>query len=402
MIPRFRLHLSFSELARAAIRSPSDSIEVLEATFKSVYGFSEAVWFPFARTAVRAYLDTLAARGDVVLSPFNCVALGQGVASSGRKLFYVDTSGQDFNQDTTQFRAALNRKEAACGVAVPLWGSDWDAELTAGVEKPILYDFALRGLANDKFPHLKNTDGVVYSLGWGKPLSAFRGAMLCGNSLKQAISWRDYRDQRLTQGNGLRIWLEAAALWASGHPSVFGMALSFAERKSWAKGILGRDAGTRELGARYFTVPPAWTFSLGVQRLAERETMRAQRKQQVIRYRELLEGLPLKLPEGDYLSHYAIRTSGRNALHDFLKTKGFFTSHQLFARLLSDYEPFRGPSWRPLENAQKLVSETLHLPLFHGLKEESQNRISSLIKVWCAGQKQEGGNYVAEALWRRV
>ena len=127
MIPRYRPPISLKDIAGilASPSSPLDALGELERAFCRAYGFAESVWFPYGRVAVRAFLECLdappGAKG-AALGAFNCVALGNGVASAGWKLRFVDAEAGGFNQDPDEFDERLAQKDVSCGILVSQWG----------------------------------------------------------------------------------------------------------------------------------------------------------------------------------------------------------------------------------------------------------------------------------------
>lgn len=379
MVPRFRPRLRWSDIARS-VWGEGCGFSELESQFARSFGFAHAVWFPYARVAVQAYLEELPRRGQVVLSAFNCTALGAAVVAAGQTPAYVDTQSGGYAEDPTRFAEALGASSTVAGIAVAPWGIPAHSYDCA---KPILYDYAL-GTLQPRPRGLKSGDGVVYSLGWGKPLSAYRGGMLCTDETSLATQWRARRDLALvdaTPKQNARDVLRLVALRLGFDPLFFGFAAQWAARTPLARALLGTESIGMPADSQAALSPRLWV--LAKRRLGERARLRALRLEQVRTYDALLRNLPEArgaLPPLEPLSHYPLLWEGRDELHTWLARHGIFTSSGLFDRLLCDYAPLRGVTLGGLENARTLTQKTLHLPLFFDLSAQDQERIARYIR----------------------
>lgn len=381
MIPRFRPSITAGDL-RTFFTPGSDELSLLEIHFAKLYGYHRAVWFPYARVAVQCFLEGTGVRHrQVALSPFNCSAIGHAVVRSGAVPLYVDTETKGFNQNLEQFESALREDSVATGILVSLWG------IPAGCDgsrfrfsKPILHDYALRGLDFAR-PHLGDGDGAVYSLGWGKPVSGLRGGMLCSDDVEQADKWRSWRASFLLPPRSLADFKLAASLYAAFLPGVFG-AVAFANKNfGWGRKL----SGNHSVGEDVF--PFDWNrkissplIRLAVSQLNQTEDLAGRRASQIKKFVELMApsvssiDLPPPVP---WLSHFPVRTMQKAALHRFLARSGIFSSDRLFDRLLCDYPQLAGKVFQPLTNATILTKTTLHLPLFHQLSDAQIEMIAT-------------------------
>ncbi len=379
MLPRFRPQVSLRDVGAALGRRAPDPRR-LEKEFAAAMGFEHAVYFPQGRTGVAAFLDTLPSKGQVVLSPFNCTALGAAIGASGNQPYYVDTEADGFAEDPVAFRSALQTSRVIAGIAVAAWGSRAH-EYT--IETPILYDYALGGLESYR-PPLRPGQAVLYSTGWGKPLSAYRGGFLCSDDGAAADRWRAWRGAYCRFRPSAKDGVKLGALRVGSHPLVFDWAREWAAKMPWAQGLLGKD-GT-QLGDEAYRIPTAGVLESIRRRLRIRHALRTERMTQMRRYSGLLR--PLQ-PEGVLLpvahaplSHYPLRLNDPKSLQHWLLGRGIFSSTDLFGRLLCDFEAYQGECFIEPVRARALCSRTLHLPLYFGLSEDQQERVARAIVQW--------------------
>lgn len=343
-------------------------------------GFAHAVYFPKGRTGVAAFLDTLPGKGQVVLSPFNCTALGAAIGASGNQPFYVDTEADGFAEDPVAFRAAMETSRVVAGIAVAAWGA---RPHEYPIDAPVLYDYALGGLEPYR-PPLRPGHAVLYSTGWGKPLSAYRGGFLCTDDGVAAERWRAWRSAYCRFRPSAKDGAKLVALVAGTHPLVFDWAREWGAKTPWALSLLGKEG--MQLGEDAYRIPAAGVLESIRRRLRVRHALRTERMTQVLRYSELLR--PLQ-PEGvllpathSPLSHYPLRLSDPKSLQHWLIGRGIFSSIDLFSRLLCDYEAYQGECFIEPVRARSLCDRTLHLPLYFGLSENQQERIARAIVQW--------------------
>lgn len=378
MLPRFRPSFAVRELVSSFLgRGPS--LPELENEFAQDFGYGYAVWFPMGRIAVQAFLESLRAREpEVVVSAFNCVALGNAVVNARKSPLYVDTGPDSFNQDLSQFGDALAENSVAAGILVSQWGippGTFD-----GGRKAILHDFALRALDRST-PLLKERDAVLYSLGWGKPFSSAGGAFLCTHEVGRAAMWSRWRDERLQLANGLKDFLNLFAFRAATSPRLF----TFSEKLGHTAlaGHLRGIGATRspELARSQFRGISSGVALLTLEALFRYDDVKEERVRQIQFYLDSLGELTLKglrlPPAVPHLSHFPVLSEEREFLHERLREKGVFSSKQLFDRLLEDYPWLKGRRFAELTNARALCRKTLHLPLFPRLTEEEQNRVAT-------------------------
>jgi hypothetical protein len=391
VIPRFRPALSFADLALlgAAATAP---VERMQEEFAARYGFAHAVWLPYGRVAVVCYLESLGAPGKAVLSPFNCVALGNGILRAGFTPLYVDAENGGFNQDVQRFSSAL--EDAQAGVVVPLWGLSSPLEQSGPHRRPVLYDFALRGLDPLK-PQLGPQDGVLYSLGWGKPVNGLGGAMLCGDDGASAARWRRWQRENLRERPRRKPALAAAMRAVAFQPLVFGAAAYLFERWEVGSALLGHADREKLLPADWCSLPSAAQQRRMLLSLRSLDALRSERRAQVGAYQEGLRDAPgIALPPDEpHLSHFALRAADRDRIAQSMRRHGIFCSTRLFDRLLCDYPWLEGESADELRNARRLTRETLHLPLYHGLAPRTQRKVIAALAATLGEGAAARGRY---------
>jgi dTDP-4-amino-4,6-dideoxygalactose transaminase len=390
MIPRTRPDVEWSDLWKM-LASPVGRPEIFEHAFTNTYpNLKQVVWFPHARVAVRAYLESLqSARSEVVVSPFNCVALGNAILASGSTPRYVDTEEHGFNQNPSEFLEALNLSSVKAGIVVPMWGDESGISSLSVASKPILYDFAMGGL-NPFTPELNLGDALLYSFNPGKPVMSLQGGMLCGTSEAQVRGWRRWRDIRLNGGNWTNDLWSALKLKMVFHPLLFTPIYEVWKR---LPGGFAQDEGTSSelMPKGWNEIPSRAVFALGAGRFGRLNALRQERSDQIARYLDFLSPLiPMKgdlfqLPNrNSSLSHFPIRSQLRDELHQYLLSKGVFTSTRIYDRLLCDYEWLKGVQSGGLERARGLVRTTLQLPLFTGLSAQDQMLVAEALKSWAS------------------
>jgi dTDP-4-amino-4,6-dideoxygalactose transaminase len=357
----------------------------LEQSFAEHYGYRQAVWFTYGRVAAKAYLETLNSPGQVAVSPFNCVALGNAVVSAGRRPRFVDVAADSFNPDAEAFRQALALPEVGCGMAVSLWGIPMANVAENETPKPILHNYALRSLDATR-PSLKKRDAVLYSLNWGKPVPSLRGGFLCGDDDAQAAQWRLWRDQTMRTTPRRKDFNDALLLTLAFQPALFGATVWLKHRLPVGGRLSGLEGATGKL------LPTNWNhrgtrgiFEMSRRSLGEFQRLVAERADQVSTYHGALRDLAgprLTLPPAvPFLSHYPVRSADKERLARHLGSRGVFVSTQLFEDLLVDYPWLRfdqNPNDFP--QARRLTRTTLHLPLYRGLTRKMQLGIADELR----------------------
>ncbi|MEZ4752292.1 MAG: DegT/DnrJ/EryC1/StrS family aminotransferase [Bdellovibrionota bacterium] len=316
-----------------------------------------------------------------------------GLLSAKVDVNYVDTEPDGFNQDAQLFLSALrvSRSELASwytnGESIPR------SKLT--IPNPILYDKALCDFQNP-VQTLKETDAVLHSFGWGKPLASLRGAALFSNCAAAASKWKSWQTANLLPSRPTQDFVECLALKSAFNPILFGVTQRLAASLPLAKQLSGNTA------AGGTTLPVNWNRQVSEPVLQmlwsqiETQKENSERRREINRrYAELLSAHQafIQLPPLDQaLSHYPIRVVGRDSLHRSLLQRGFFTSTRLFAKLLCDLVPQK-VSKRTFPHARRLAAETLHLPLYPDLAAADQNKIAAAISVWCRQQRKDESCY---------
>jgi dTDP-4-amino-4,6-dideoxygalactose transaminase len=378
MIPRFRPNVDWSEIC-GIFWGKKLCISDFEKAYAEFTGSPEAVWFPSGRLAIMAFLQSADVQGrQVVTAAFNCVALGTAIVRSGWRPLYVDTEVEGYNQNLDEFFEALEHAKASAGILVSQWGMCPEIARLKNRKKPLLYDFAL-ALPMHEFSLPLETDGMLISLGWGKPLGFLGGAMLCTRGKESASKWRAWRDSRLEAS---RPWQEALSLVflkTVFNPTIFQFFHGFYDRLPISRRLSGQVDVNGNLSFPKHTVassPRLLNLSWG--KIQKELAFKRERQAQIETYFTILSEIPeLRLPDRDsVLSHFPIRLKRRDYLRNSLLKLNIFTSDQLFKRLLSDYPALDGEAQSDLRNSRTLTETTLHLPLFVGLNNKTQIRIA--------------------------
>ncbi len=388
MIPRFRSELNLKGALLGLFSNENLSLEEFEAEAARIYGFRHAVYFSYGRQAIRCYLETLSkslnlpTNRGAVLSTFNCVALGNAVVQAGFKPRYVDT-GADFQADRNQFIEAMNESPVSVGIHVSPWGDTADSDVLRSLKKPILHDRCLAALDQNPFELGSERDAAVYSFGWGKPLGYLHGGMLCGNSKSDAAEWKKLQAAYLIKSSSrLTNFKDSLFISAGLHPTLFPLTLKLQE-SSFLSRLTGRDAewdASEPSDACERPDPAVLTHILDKMKRAH--SYRTERADQITTYFSGLEKLDtIKLPPRcTTLSHFPIRIEERGPLKTYLQSQGFFSSDQLFSKLLHQYSHLSGGRTVSFNRAETLARTTLHLPLYFGLRRSAIETITEKIR----------------------
>lgn len=381
MIPRYRPHIGYKHALAAIFSGPGDAGEVERAVCRT-YGYSQAVWFPAARVAAQAFLESVAPQGRVVYSPYNCVALQGAVSRAGWESFFVDVAVGEYNPHPDAIADALSQPENHAAFLVSLWGIPAETagtlDAVLSVAKPVLHDYALRSLDLKPPAVLRPGDAVLYSFNWSKPLTGFGGAVLCGQDAMFARHWRSWRDSRFGVNLSFLRRFDPLLVKVATSPAFFRMASTLSDG-ALASGVAGRLRGTELV---FGSVRPVsrWQVSLVAQELKNVSSLRQLRWEQVQVYaqylREGLDGCFQLPPLVPTLSHFPLLIRGgpsvREALKRRLRRDSIFSSDSLFGALVCAHAA-------SYPNALKLTQEVLHLPLYRGLPHETQQRISKSV-----------------------
>jgi dTDP-4-amino-4,6-dideoxygalactose transaminase len=111
----------------------------------------------------------------------------------------------------------------------------------------------------------------------------------------------------------------------------------------------------------------------------------AQRRRLAARYRERLAGLPVALPppdEGSVWNQFVIRVSSerRASLRDHLDARGIATA--VYYPIPLHLQPalaFLGHRRGDFPNAERAAEESLALPIYPGLTDESLSRVADAL-----------------------
>jgi hypothetical protein len=367
------------------IFSGAGNYQELEEVFRRKYGYAHAVWFPYGRVAMQAFLECVGGtKSEVVVSPFNCVAVGNAILSAGAHPVYVDTEEEGFNQDPRQFASALKGPEVKAGIIVSLWGIPPEVPYdTLPTETPLLHDYALRSLDFRPAP-LRKGDGALYSLNWGKPIPSMRGAFLCTHWEEEAGAWRKWREGKF-RPTSWRDGFSSALLYKMALSNAgFNLSVILAKYPKISGRFTGKDAESadRILPKDWNRIPCQGTLEVGLRLLNSSDELAVERHHQVERYHDALAGFEKLIlpPRISWLSHFPIRTPFRESLRRHLFRCGVFTSDQLYAKQLSDFPWLAGRMLNDLPHANRLAQETLHLPLFSGLSDAEQRVVIDSVR----------------------
>lgn len=133
MIPRFRPPLGWREFAAALDHRGPDDIAAFERAFAAAVGQSEAIAFPYGRTAQLALLNALDVKGREIICPaYTCVVVPHAIHFAGARPLFID-SGADANMDLDAAEAAITERTAAL-IATSIFGNPVDLDRLAALQ----------------------------------------------------------------------------------------------------------------------------------------------------------------------------------------------------------------------------------------------------------------------------
>ena len=222
MLARVRSNLAFRDLLLGAMAGEPRSAALLESAFAERYGFRYAALFPYARSALRTLLEALGWRCQEVLCPaYICAEVPYSVTLSGNRVAFVDSTADHFLPGAREWRAAATG-QSVMAIFTPLFGYPVDRQGESAVRDAapnafILYDEAQSyGVSDRGGLQARDADGVLFSLGLGKMVTALSGGMLLLRDPvlhRRVCELRNSRGVPSSLGHKMRLAATGAMTW---------------------------------------------------------------------------------------------------------------------------------------------------------------------------------------------
>jgi perosamine synthetase len=224
MIPRFKPWLGWAEF-RALFRRNSGAVEHFEREFAKEFGATDAVAFPYGRSALWAFLQAVDVQNsEVVMPAYSCSVVAHAIKLSGNTPSLVDIQLTDYNMDLDQLAQAINENTRAV-VATHLFGYPLDLDRVEGIIAEaearychkiwLIQDCAHSFGASRKGRLVGNSGDVgLYALNISKMMTAVFGGMLTFQDQLLADRVRAWRDVNFRKPSVAKSWLRRLYLLA--------------------------------------------------------------------------------------------------------------------------------------------------------------------------------------------
>ncbi len=379
MIPRFRPSIGLAEFL-ALFRVRRNAVQEFEREFASRMGVSEAVAFPYGRSALWAFLRAVGIRdADIIIPAYTCSVVAHAIALSGNRPKFVDIRLTDYNMDLDALADAIDENTRAIvpthifGYALDMGRVETivrDAESRYGHKIWIIEDCA-HSFGASRDGRLVGTygDTALYGLNISKIITSIFGGMLTFRDEGLAAKIRIWRDAEFQKPGLLKPWLRRLYLLATFvafNERVYGFTWWLQTKTP----LLNRLTKAYHLDDKIHFPPDHLDrmldveASVGLVQLEKYGEIVAQRQRNAAWYDEHLpERDDWTLPpivDGATYSHYVIRTNDRRT---FLEA---CAKHQVELGQLIDYsvpdlDPYKVEEQCP---NSRVASETvINLPL---------------------------------------
>jgi dTDP-4-amino-4,6-dideoxygalactose transaminase len=358
MVDLHRQYLSIKAEIDEAIQSVltaadfimGSAVKEFETDLASYLGAKHAVGCASGTDALQVAMMALGiGRGDeVITSPFTFVATAETVALLGATPVYVDIDARTYNLDVPKIAARISRKTKAI-IPVHLYGQPADLA-------PLLALAAERGL--------KVIEDAAQAIGaryHGRSVGTF-GDIGC-------FSFFPSKNLGAYGDGGAMVTNDAALAERCRMVTVHG------SRKRYQHEILGVNSRLDTLQAAVLKV-----------KLRRLEPWTEARIRIAHRYNEALKGLELVTPHcapgvRHVYNQYSIRTSRRDALAEFLKSKGI--GHAIhYPRPLNLQPAFRHyvPEGTSFPVAEAVAREIISLPIYPEMPDVEIDAVTSAVR----------------------
>ncbi|MGO8914945.1 MAG: DegT/DnrJ/EryC1/StrS family aminotransferase [Stellaceae bacterium] len=391
MLARVRSNLSLNDIWRAALADEPRPAEALEQAFADRFGYPYGVLFPYARSALLGLLQALHWREREVLCPaYICAEVPYAVTLSGNRARLVDSAPDHFLPGSAEWRAAVT-PSSAMAIITPLFGYPVDRDCEGAIRAAapdafILYDAAQSyGAFDSGGLQARNADGMLFSLGLGKMVTALSGGVLLLRDAAIHRAVREFRDAACVPprlAHTLKQAARTAAVW-----------LAFREPALSLVDLLGRRLGMFPTeGGDWLppavpqhpsdgaVLPAALQARIGLRQFANLDGFLAARSR-IAQYYER------RLREEDFRtfghSHrpnwtrYPLAVAAREATAAGLRSEGVQVS--LFLPYSCAQLPVYRDQAERCPNAAIWARSMINLPNWHGLSADQAERIVDIL-----------------------
>lgn len=397
MIPRFKPYLGVAELT-ALFRRNAGAVERFEKAFAKAFGATDAVAFPYGRSALWAFLHAVGVRdAEVVMPAYTCSVVAHAITLSGNRPRFVDIRLSDYNMDLELLPYSINGNTRAI-VATHLFGYPLDldrletivaeAEAQYGNKIWLIQDCAHAFGATWK-GRLVGTSGDVglYALNISKMMTAIFGGMLTFQDAALADRIRAWRDQHFRKAPMAKAFLRRAyliAIYLAFNRFVYGLTWWLQEKTP----LLNRFTKLYHLD-HHIHFPPDYQermldveAAVGLCQLDKYPEIIARRRENAAWFAEHIESkvgwASPPLFEGATYSHFVLRVPDRSRCIAELAQQGIHLGN-LIQYSVPTFGAYREAGFSA-ENSNLASQHTINLPVYAGLREQERMKIASALK----------------------
>ena len=401
MIPRLKPAFDGDELA-AALRQPSGTdVRQFERAFAAKFEVTDAVAFPYGRSALKMFLEAVGLKDAEVIAPsYTCVVVQHAVVLSGNIPVFVDNTMTDYNMDLDQVAAAMTPKTGAI-VATHLFGFPLDivrlraivseAEQRFGHKIWVIQDCAHAfGARWQGRLVCQDGDTGLFGLNISKVVSSIFGGMLTFTDRALADRVRQWRDARLTPASRMKSVLRFAYLGTT-YPAFHQWPYGLVHYLQYRTPVLDRLTKAYHLDAEVRFPPDANEQMLpiearvGLAQLQKYGWMIERRRTHAARYLAALGGVPgwvlPPMPDGATCSHFPIRVPDRQAAVDH------FARHGVHLGEVVEYSVAHLPAYLryaegvDLPNSLYCSQHMINLPVHPQLSDAQCGRVIEIARL---------------------
>lgn len=397
MIPRFKPWLNSREFL-ALFRPNRGSVKKFERRFASVFNATDAVAFPYGRSALWAFLKSTGIENSEVIMPaYTCSVVAHAITLSGNYPTFVDIDLFDFNMDTDLLQAKITIKTRAIVVThlfgYPMnvdgiVGSVREAEARFGHKIWIIQDCAHSFGANfDGRPVGETGDVSIYALNISKIMTSIFGGMLTFHNADLADSvrkWRDIHFSRPSTFKSLKRRIYLLAIYIAFWQPIYTLTNWLQSNTS----LLDYFTKAFHLDDAIHFPPDYLDKMLDVEALVGLEQLKKyaknihQRRENARYYNEMLSSkngnwvLP-PIIDGATYSHYVIRVLDRDHEVRLAKEKGLELGEliQYSVPALASYRD--RSALCPKSNVASIT--TINVPIYPGLTNNQRKKIVEIL-----------------------
>jgi len=397
MIPRFKADIGREEL-RVLLRRNSGAVVRFEQEFAGAFGVTQAVAFPYGRSALWAFLRAVGVRdAEVVMPAYTCSVVAHAISLSSNRPRFVDIRLSDYNMDLDLLAEAINENTRAI-VATHLFGYPLDlervetivaeAQARYGHKIWLVQDCAHSFGARWNGRMVGNSgDVALYAFNVSKMLTTIFGGMLTFRDAALAERVRAWRDAQFHQPSVLKPWarriylLAAAAAFSE---PVYGLTWLLQQRTA----LLNRLTRSYHLDAR-IQFPPDHLdrmldveAAVGIEQLRKYPQFVARRRENAAYYDSHLQRQPgWALPpiiEGATYSHYVVRVPDRAACVAQAARNGVLLGEliQYSVPRLNGYAG-AGPE---TFNSDEASNHTVNLPIHSSMTARDRQKVVNAVR----------------------